>query len=179
MHQFLLHHEVSTQLRIWVISARLRHCGTGYSVQIRHAVNMSQAVLRWCKTRTAEVSECKENFNLTQDIDEDETEEEEEVDDLIQKILRLEQGEMRWPHVRPNDDHEDDAIDAEGGYLCACNVQFHSPPKGFKAEVCVFLLVCHEVYSFLILKPIYLLTGISKTPHSVAVQITGGKKMCS
>jgi len=113
---------------------------------------------------------------LTQDIDEDETEEE---DDLIQKILRLEQGEMRWPHVRPNDDHGDDANDDEGGYLCAYNVQFHSPPKGFKAEVCVFLLVCHEVYSFLILKPIYLLTGISKTPHSVAVQITGGKKMCS
>jgi hypothetical protein len=120
---------------------------------------MSQAVLRWCKTQTA-VSECKENFDLTQDIDEDETEQEEEVDDLIQKILRLEQGEMRWPHVRPNDDHGDDANDDEGGYLCACNVQFHSPPKGFKAEVCVFLLVCHEVYSFLILKPIYLLTGI-------------------
>ncbi|CAK9202516.1 unnamed protein product [Sphagnum troendelagicum] len=94
---------------------------------------LSQAVLRWCKTQTAEVSECKENFNLTQDIDEDETEEE-EVDDLIQKILRLEQGEMRCPHVRPNDDHEDDANDDEGGYLCACNVQFHSPPKGFKAE---------------------------------------------
>ncbi len=137
-------------------------------------------MVRWCKTRTAEVSECKENFNLTQDIDEDGTEEEEEVDDLIQKILRLEQGEMRWPHVRPDvNDHEDDANDDEGGNLCACNVQFHSPPKEFKAEVCVFLLVCHEVYSFLILKPINLLTGISKTPHSVAVQITGGKKMCS
>jgi len=140
---------------------------------------MSQAVLRWCKTRTTEFRECKENFNSTQDIDEDETEEEEEVDDLIHNILRLEQGEMRWPHVRPNDDDEDDANDDEGGNLCACNFQFHSPPKGFKAEVCVFLLVCHEVYSFLILKPIYLLTGISKTPHSLAVQITGGKKMCS
>jgi hypothetical protein len=60
---------------------------------------------------------CKENFNLTQDIDEDETEEEEEEEevDLIQKILRLEQGEMRWPHVRPNDDHEDDDNEDEGG----------------------------------------------------------------
>ncbi|CAK9261089.1 unnamed protein product [Sphagnum jensenii] len=99
---------------------------------------MSQAVLRWCKTRTTEFRECKENFNSTQDIDEDETEEEEEVDDLIQKILRLEQGEMRWPHVRPNDDDEDDANDDEGGNLCACNFQFHSPPKGFKAEVSMF-----------------------------------------
>ncbi len=54
----------------------------------KSGIYMSQAVLQWCKTWTAEVSECKENFNLTQDIDEDETEEEEEEDDLIQKILR-------------------------------------------------------------------------------------------
>lgn len=123
----------------------------------------------------AEVSECKESFDLAQDADEDETEEEED-DDLIQKTLR-EQGEMRWRQVRP-DDFEDDNEDDEDGYLGARNVQFHPPPTGFKAEVDIsswFVMKLYSAYFQACLSPHWHI----QTPHSVTVQITGSHEMGS